>query len=127
MQNKIIEMKNKENKYLLELIKEILDNENNNSLNEEIKLLIRSKTKQEIDIYLNELTTKVKNVVVRLSRLPNIFTHTSYLHNYISGISSGKSSLLFSTGVVAAELSAGTNLGAPLPVLPAFSDLPPSN
>jgi hypothetical protein len=67
MQNKIIEMKNKENKYLLELIKEILDNENNNSLNEEIKLLIRSKTKQEIDIYLNELTTNTekKDILIK--------------------------------------------------------------
>lgn len=70
MQNKIIETKDKENKYSLELIKEILNDQNNNSLNEEIKLLIRSKTNQEIDIYLNELTTNtekkdllIKNII----------------------------------------------------------------
>ena len=66
--NKITEMKERETKYALELIKEILGGQKNNSLNEEnnnlyntlneeIKLIIRERVKQELDIDLNEDST----------------------------------------------------------------------
>ena len=74
LQNKLLDMKNKETDHALELLKEALGDKNNstvknlniyNQLNEQIKTDIQDKLKYNINFYLNEeIKNKVKNEII---------------------------------------------------------------
>ena len=74
LQNKLLDMKNKETDHALELLKEVLGGQNNsavknltiyNQLNEQIKTDIQDKLNYNINFYLNEeIKNKVKNEIL---------------------------------------------------------------